>query len=119
MNLYGYVWNGAVNWSDPKGLKGMYTAECLMRYKSCVANAGKHLSNCLTKDCGVWGAKSYFACSITCGIICGVNKISCRLCWKACTSAFAVAEIICIRSCLDWYYALLDNCNPILDNCCD
>ncbi|MCG2711033.1 MAG: hypothetical protein L6416_01700 [Candidatus Omnitrophica bacterium] len=117
--MYGYVEENPVNKSDPKGLKGMYTAECLKRYQGCVAQAGIHLAKCLVNDCGVWAGKRYFVCSITCGFICGVNKISCKICWKACTSAFAIAELICIKSCLDWYQSLLEGCQPILDNCCD
>ncbi len=119
INLYGYVGNGPVNKSDPKGLKGMYTAGCLKRYKICVAQAGIQLSKGLVNDCGVWGAKQYFVCSVSCGLICGVNKISCQICWKACTSSFAIAELICIKSYLEWYQSLLEGCQPILDNCCD
>jgi len=113
-NLYGYVEANPISRNDPLGL---YSADCLRRFRLCQLRAVQQGSKCM-KDCGATVATSGPAI-IACGIVCAAVPPPARnTCWSLCTGLPVFSTLYCVNKCLDWQLALERACQPILENCC-
>ena len=112
--------NSPLSHADPLGLQ--ITEKCYKDYQNCLWHAASNAAGC-AKDLGLTGSAGGF---MTCGTLCGLacagivtppQWLSCAVCWTGCGLGFTIAEIILLNSCLNAYWADMDNCKPILDNC--